>query len=129
MNTKRGRGRPRVTEKIAGDSSTTYERVITGGRKYRSRRSISDTAYAISAGIILTKADSEIEDLAFIMDNDKDYMCRSILSQLGRMSKTEGYDDASVVIVAKAAIQQKKNGYSVKEIEKYIQRGRLTGEW
>ncbi|MCL2816197.1 MAG: hypothetical protein FWD23_16515 [Oscillospiraceae bacterium] len=45
------------------------------------------------------------------------------------MSKSEGYSDEDVIRIAKAAIQGKKDGYSVKEIEKYIRHGRVTNEW
>jgi len=55
-------------------------------------------------------------------------MCRSILNQLGRMSR-EGFSNECVIGVAKAAIQGKKDGYSVKEIERYIRNGRLTDKW
>jgi cysteine sulfinate desulfinase/cysteine desulfurase-like protein len=129
MEKKKGRGRPRVTEKIAGEHSVSYEKVITGGKQYRSRRSISDTAYGIIAAGILLEAASDIEDLEFLINDQSQYICRSILNQLGRMHRTEGYSKENIIRVAKATIQDKKNGYSVKEIEQYIRNGRVTGEW
>ena len=129
MEKKRGRGRPSVTEKIAGSSASTYEYVITNGKKYRSKRSIADTAYAITAASILSEAASEIKDLEIIFNPDSDYMCRSILNQLGRMRRIEGYSENDVITIAKEAIQGKKGGRSVKEIEQYIRHGRMTGEW
>lgn len=129
MEKKKGRGRPKVTEKIAGEQSALYEKIIIGGQKYRSRRTISDIAYAFEAMKILSEVASEIEDLELLINNQTQYMCRSILNQLGRMYRTEGYRKESIVSVAKAAIQDKKNGYSVKEIERYIRNGRVTGEW
>ena len=130
MEKKRGRGRPTVAEKIAGDNAATYERVMTSGKKYRSRRSVSDTVYAFTAAGILSDAASDIEDLELIMDfrSESEYMCRSVLSQLGRISR-EGFSNECVIRVAKAAIQGKKDGYSVKEIERYIRNGRLTDKW
>ena len=124
---KRGRGRPSVTELIAGSSSKSYERVITDGKKYRSKRSIADTACVFSAANILSEAASEIDDLELIWGDE--YYCRSIMSQLGRMRRTEGYSDNDIITIAKEAIKNKKNGRSVKEIEQYIRNGRLTGEW
>jgi len=56
-------------------------------------------------------------------------MCRSILNQLGRMRRIEGYSENDVITIAKEAIQGKKGGRSVKEIEQYIRHGRMTGEW
>jgi hypothetical protein len=126
---KRDRGRPSVTEKIAGSSASHYEAVITSGKKYRSRRSISDSAYTIIAARILSEAASEIEDLKLIFDSEADYVCRSVLSQLGRMAQVDGYSENEVIEIAKEAIKGKKSGYSVKEIEKYIRHGRVTGEW
>jgi hypothetical protein len=41
----------------------------------------------------------------------------------------EGFSNECVIRVAKAAVQDKKHGYSVKEIEQYIRNGRLTGKW
>jgi len=57
------RGRPRVTELIAGDSVPLYEKVITSGKQYRSQRSISDAAYAIVAANVLLEAASDIQGL------------------------------------------------------------------
>ena len=129
MDKKRGRGRPTVTEKMMGESAETYEKVIMGGKRRCSRRTISDTAYAFAAARILSEDASEIEDLEILVDfrSESEYMCRSILNQLGRMS-CEGFSNECVIRVAKAAIQGKKDGYSVKDIEKYIRHGRVTGE-
>ena len=127
MEGKRGRGRPSVTEKIAGSSAKHYETVITGGKKYRSRRSVADAAYMIIGAKIISDAASKIPGLELILSDD--YQCRSILSQLGRMSRIEGYSDNDVVTIAKEAIQGKKDGRKVKEIEQYIRHGRMTGEW
>jgi len=127
MEKKNGRGRPSVTQKLAGEKAELYEKIITNGKTFRSRRSITDTAYAFSAAHIVLKAASKIEDLELICGER--YQCRSILNQLGRMSLIEGYSDADVISIAKEAIQGKKDGYSVKEIEQYIRHGRLTGEW
>ena len=126
-NDKRRRGRPSVTEKIAGSHAKSYEYVITSGKKYRSRRSITDTAYSFTAIGILSEAASEINDLEVICREE--YQCRSILNQLGRMYRTEGYSKKDVIAIAKEAIRGKKEGHSVKEIEQYIKHGRLTGEW
>jgi len=128
MEKKKGRGRPTVTQKIAGDNAEFYEKILTSGKTFRSRRSVSDSAYMISAMCVLKEAASDIEDEDLeLIFNDR-YQCRSILNQLGRMHR-EGYSDNDVIAVAKAAIEDKKNGYSVKEIEQYIRHGRLTGEW
>lgn len=127
MEEKRGRGRPSVTERIAGSNSDLYEKVITGGKKYRSKRSVADTAYMFTAAGVLSEAASEIEGLELICGPD--YMCRSILNQLGRMRRIEGYSENDVIEIAKEAIQGKKDGRSVKEIEQYIRHGRATGEW
>ena len=129
MEKKRGRGRPTVTEKWLGESAKSYESIIMGGKKRCTRRTISDTAYAYTAMKILSEAASEIEDLELILNHQTQYMCRSILNQLGRMSQSEGYSDKCIVRIAKAAIQDRKNGYSVKDIEKYIRHGRVTNEW
>jgi len=109
MEKKRGRGQPTVAEKIVGDSAATYERVLMGGNRRCSRRTISDTVYSFTASGILSEAASDIEDLELIMDfrSESEYMCRSILSQLGRMSR-EGFSNECVIRVAKAAIQEKK---------------------
>jgi hypothetical protein len=127
MEKKRGRGRPRVTERIAGSNADIYESVITSGKKYRSRRSVSDTAYMYTAAKVLSEAASEIEDLELICGPE--YMCRGILNQLGRMLQIEGYSENDVIIIAGEAIQGKKDGRGVKEIEKYIRHGRMTGKW
>jgi len=127
MEKKRGRGRPSVTEMIAGDSAEAYEKLATNGKKFRSRRSVADAAYALSAAILLSKSDYEIEDLDVICGED--YQCRSILNQLGRMHRIEGYSEKDVIKIAEEAIKGKKDGYSVKEIEQYIKHGRKTGEW
>ena len=129
MEKKRGRGRPRVAEYIMGESASSYEKVLTSGKAYRSRRSISDTVYAFKAADILMEAASDIEDLEILLNFQSEYMCRSILNQLGRMRLTEGYSNESIINVAKAAIQDRKNGGSVKEIEQYILHSRVTGEW
>ena len=127
MEKRQGRGRPRISKLIAGEHSALYEKVITDGKQYRSLRSIADTAYVFTAASILSEAASEIEDLELLFSNQ--YVCRSVLNQLGRMSRSDGFSNKDVVTVAKAAIQGKKNGYSVKEIEQYIRNGRVTGEW
>jgi len=128
MDKKRSRGRPKMTEKLVGNHAKSYEFMLTGGRKFRSRRSTVDTVYAMRAAFILTEFASEIDDLDVIFVPDG-YMCRSILNQLGRMHLIENYDKESVVDIAKVAIYKKKNGGSVKDIEKYIRNGRLTSEW
>ena len=127
VNGEKRRGRPSVTEKIAGSNSALYEKIITDGKKYRSRRSIADAAYTFTAAGILSEAASEINDLELICGPD--YLCSSILNQLGRMHRTEGYSENDIITIAIEAIQRKKDGCSVKEIERYIRRGRLTDEW
>ena len=129
MDEKRGRGRPKVSEKIVGSLASKYETIMTNGKDFRSRRSISDTVYAMQAVPILLEVASEIEGLELILKDDERYMCRSIMNQLGRMSLAENYDKESVITIAKMAIYKKQNGCSVKEIEKYIRHGRLTGQW
>ena len=125
---KRRRGRPSVTENIAGSLADKYEEAITQGKKYRSRRSISDIVYVFTAGrILLSEAASEIEDMNLICCDE--YQCRSILNQLGRMYRQDGYSEHDVLEIAKEAIRGKKDGRSVKEIEQYIRHGRKTGEW
>jgi len=127
MEKKRGRGRPSVTEMIAGESAETYEKLLKNGKKFRSKRSIADLAYTLTAGIILSEADPKLEDLELICSDE--YQCRSILNQLGRMHKTEGYSEKDVILIAEEAIKNKKAGRSVKDIEQYIKHGRMTGEW
>jgi hypothetical protein len=107
----------------------SYEERLTTGKLFRSRRSTADTVYAYEAMRILMDAASEIEGLELLFDEKTHYMCRSILSQLGRMYQTQNYNEESIVYVAKVAIRDRKNGYSVKEIERYIQHSRLTGKW
>ena len=51
------------------------------------------------------------------------------MNQLGRMYRKDGYNANDVITIAKEAIKGKKDGRSVKEIEQYIRRGRMTGEW
>ena len=128
MESKKRRGRPSITEKIAGSNVSDFEQVITNGKKYRSRRSIVDAAYAITAaGILLSESASEIDDMELICCDE--YQCRSILNQLGRMHRQDGYSENDVIEIAKEAIKGKRDGRSVKEIEQYIRHGRLTGEW
>ena len=128
MESKRRRGRPSITEKIAGSNASKFEQIITSGKEYRSRRSIADAAYVITAaGILLSEAASEIDDLELICCEE--YQCRSILNQLGRMHRQDGYSETDVIEIAKEAIKGKKDGRSVKEIEQYIRHGWLTDEW
>ena len=129
MENKRGRGRPKVSEKLAPYSSAQYENILVGSKRFRSRRSITDTVYAYAAMEILLEAASDIEDLELILDEGTHYMCRSILNQLGRMRLIENYDKDSIIKMAKVSAYRKKHGWSVKEIESYIRHGRLTGEW
>jgi len=125
---KRRRGRPSVVDKIAGDYAKTYEKLITNGKQFRSRRSIADIAYVFAAGqVLFSEAASDIKDMNLICSEE--YQCRSILNQLGRMHKQDGYSEHDVLEIAKEAIKGKKNGRSVKEIEQYIKHGRKTGEW
>jgi hypothetical protein len=60
MDKKRGRGRPKITEKIMGENAELYEKLATQGRRYRSRRSTADSVYALEAVKILKEAASEI---------------------------------------------------------------------
>ncbi len=124
---KRSRGRPRISERIAGSSAPLYESVVTSGSKCRSRRSTTDLVYAFQSGSVLMEAASEIEGLELICGDH--YQCRSILNQLGRMLLIEGYGENDMIEIAKTAIKAKKDGYTVKEIERYIRQGRMTGEW
>ena len=80
MEKRRKRGQPSVAETIVGEYAEIYEKIITNGKKYRSRRSISDTIYVFVAGRILMEADSEIKNLELICSEE--YQCRSILNQL-----------------------------------------------
>ena len=127
MEKRRKRGRPSVAETMVGDYAETYEKIITNGKKYRSRRSIADTIYVFAAGRMLMETDSEIKDLEIICSEE--YQCRSILNQLGRMYQVEGYSKEDVISIAEEAIKSKKAGHSVKDIEQYILNGRLTKEW
>jgi hypothetical protein len=127
MEKKRGRGRPSVTQRIAGNSAETYEMLATNGKNFRSRRSVSDMAYTLAAATLLREAASEIDGLELLFNEE--YQCRSILNQLGRMHRQDGYSEDDVVKIAKEAIKGKKDGRSVKEIEQYIKHGRKTSEW
>lgn len=62
MDKKRGRGRPSITEMIAGENAVLFEKLITDGKKYRSRRSVADAAYVFSAAeILFSEAASDIK--------------------------------------------------------------------
>jgi len=125
---KRRRGRPSVVEKIAGSMAGEYERIVLDGKRFRSRRSIADAAYAMAASqLLFSEAASDIDGIDLICSNE--YQCRSVLNQLGRMYRQDGYSEHDVLEIAKEAIQGKKDGRSVKEIEQYIKHGRKTGEW
>ena len=121
------RGRPTVADRIYGSMGEHAEKVLFRQDNFRTQRSVSDKAYCISAGSILMDAASEIPNLELILTEH--YMCRSILCQLGRMYCQDHFNKASVIKVANAAIQDRRQGYSVKEIEAYIRHGRLTDEW
>ena len=111
---KRRRGRPSITEKLAGSSADAYEKVLKQGKKFRSRRSISDLAYVIVAGqILFSEAASDIDGIELICSDE--YQCRSILNQLGRMYRQDGYSEHDVLEIAKEAIQEKKMGEALKK--------------
>jgi len=92
---------------IPGESAKAYEELIKNGKTFRTRRSIADGAYALTAAIILSKAKPEIKDLEYICSDE--YQCRSILNQLGRMHRTNAYSENDVVTIAKEAIKCKKS--------------------
>lgn len=54
---------------------------------------------------------------------------KSIAEQIGRMSLQDGFCVEDCVKVAKISAKALHDGYTVKEIEKYIRHGRTTGEW
>ena len=85
MEKKRGRGRPKASEGWLGENATHFEKIIMSGERRCTRRTVSDTVYAYTAMGILIEAASDIQDLELIFDEKSQYMCRSILNQLGRM--------------------------------------------
>ena len=98
MDKKKRRGRPRVAEKMMGDSADQFETIAKNGQRFRTQRSVTDNVYALRAMMIISEAASDIEGLEYLFSDEKRYMCRSILSQLGRMYITEGYDTKSVIL-------------------------------
>ena len=56
-------------------------------------------------------------------------MCNSILTQLGRMFKQDGYSNEDIIMVADMAATLKNMGITVKTIEKYIRNSRVSGNW
>lgn len=127
MDTKKKQGRPSVMKRIYGDSADDVARVFVQKCGDYTSRSKADMSYCMDAACILKEAASEIDNIDVLFRND--YVCRSILSQLGRMWRQDGFNKASVIEIAKEAIRAKIFGESVKEIEAYIRHGRMTDEW
>jgi len=121
------RGRPTVADRIYGRMGGHAEKILFRQDNFRTQRSVSDKAYCISAAGILTEAASEIPNLEVILGEN--YMCRSILCQLGRMYRQHRFSKADIIKIANEVIQGRRDGFSVKECEEYIRHGRLTGEW
>lgn len=126
MNARRKRGRPTVASKLFDDGEFV-EKHLLAQDNFRTHRSISDMAYCTTASILLSEAASEIDNLDELCHGE--YLCRSILVQLGRMYHQNNFDEASVIAAAKVAIEAKRLGSSVKDIEAYIRRGRTTNTW
>ncbi len=127
---KRSRGRPTVATEYFGNAAQAFGMIMSAGKKV-TKRSIADYVYCDAALRIIKEAASEIPfvEEIFSVDREKEQYCRSILSQLGRMSIQDSYTDVDVIAIARIAAEARHDKCTVKQIEKYIRRGRMTGEW
>jgi len=126
---KRKKGRPTVAQKYYGDAAKQVTMIWEAGGNIKTKRSTADYIYCTTALRIIKEAASEIPFVELIYKSDNSWFSRSILSQLGRMSIQDGYDDNDVIAMAKIAAIAIHENCTVREVETYIRNGRKTGEW
>lgn len=110
--------------RILGDNS--FAEVIKANTDTESNRSVTNALY-YQEGMSIAKEVCDVSKIFFTSKGRSRRNC--ILEQLGRMKLQNHYDDESCKRVFEIALRALADGYSVREIERYIRHGRNYNEW
>ena len=122
---KNKRGRPTVKSRLYCDDSKVYD-MIKSDSSNESERSHTNAMYWFEGMRIIELQypdeggtyNSFIRGFFFTGGGKK--RRSTIVEQIGRMSAQNGFDDAVCLGVAVKAIQYIKDGYTVREVERWI---------
>lgn len=132
------RGRPNV---FARDGSLEYRETMLSLLDVTTNRGLANAHYQMQGVGIIKEAASEIPYSELLFEEGNIYAgvkgtisCglgfkKGIAEQIGRMLIQDGFCMEDCVEVAKISAKALHDGFTVKEIEKYIRHGRTTGEW
>lgn len=126
------RGRPTAIQRDYGDAGAPMEAIFAAdcGNTYKTQRAATNTYYMTMAMELIKEAASDIKHIELLIGfKNQEIRCKGVLEQLGRMLVQDGHSKADVIFIAKVAARAKYESSTVKEIERYIRHGRLTGEW
>ena len=90
----------------------------------KEKRTAQNTFYV---GVTIKMMDQKPGD--FFVTEKGNLRRQGIAEQIGRMYNQDGYPEESFKDVCQTAIDIVKDGYSVKDVERWIRHGRTTGEW
>ncbi len=121
---KRKRGRPSVFMRTFGDES--FAEVIRQSYDLESERSITNELY-YHEGMSIAQKVCDTREIFFTPKGKSRRNC--ILEQIGRMSLQNNYNLESCKWALKVALRALEEGFTVREIERYLRHGRNYNEW
>ena len=121
---KKKRGRPSVFMRTLGDES--FAEVLRQSYDLESERSITNELY-YHEGMSIAQKVCGTREIFFTPKGKSQRNC--ILEQIGRMSLQNNYDQESCEWALKVALRALEEGFTVREIERYLRHGRDYNEW
>lgn len=132
--TKKRRGRPTVYtrdlrgDQDAGDSAKAIHDGIFSDMEPRARVNMHYVTAGMSIADKLLGKDGARRE--FTSPKTGKFKGQAILEQVGRMKLQNGYGDGDCMTVLETALHLRNaDGWTVREAERWIRRGRTTGEW
>ena len=121
---KKKRGRPTVFTRMLGDDD--FADVIRAQGDVDSERSITNRLY-YHEGLSIAQKVCNTSEIFYTPKGNCRRNC--ILEQIGRMSLQNNYDQESCEWALKVALRALEEGFTVREIERYLRHGRNYNEW
>ena len=120
--TKNKRGRPKIFPDGIYATMFDYENRTAQNKIYAME------GYKIIHPDLSIGADPDTYD-PFWLTKKGNFKKQGILEQIGRMYSQDGYTEDECKDIFQKVTVLIENGYSVKDVEKMIRHGRITGEW
>ena len=127
------RGRPSVYERTGFQAFEKAAKSVSG---VKTTRGLANVLYQTDGLAIVIEAASDIRNVDLLCSSIIDVeagkpvkMKQGILEQIGRLHMQDGRRRIDCAYVAQLAANALADGYTAKQVEKFVRQGRLTHKW